>query len=256
MSDLRKILKDLRKKNKLTQQAVADKIGVTDVTIGRYERGDRIPNLVTIQKLSDLYKEPILELLSEDDREIIINNNHNNSINTAINSMLNNLVDEYLKNCNNLFMKKIDSSKSNSQNDDIECFDVDLSKLPKLSIVGTVRAGVGGAAIEDEIGTEYAYIDNASKETHFYLKVKGDSMEPKISEGDLALVKRQSDVDSGNLAIVLVNGEEGVLKKVIKEPNLIKLVSFNPYYPDRKFEGKEMEKIKILGKVIKIISSW
>lgn len=126
----------------------------------------------------------------------------------------------------------------------------------KLPILGSVRAGVGGFAYEEQIGYEEAYMPNCDPETHFYLKVKGDSMEPRISEGDLALVKRQSDVESGDLAIVLVNGDEGVIKKVIKKENSIELHSFNMYYPPRIFEGKEMEKVTILGRVIRIMSTW
>lgn len=126
----------------------------------------------------------------------------------------------------------------------------------KLPILGSVRAGVGGFAYEEQIGYEEAYMPNCDPETHFYLKVKGDSMQPRIFEGDLALVKRQSDVESGDLAIVLVNGDEGVIKKVIKKENSIELHSFNMYYPPRVFEGKEMAKVTILGKVIRIMSNW
>ena len=136
------------------------------------------------------------------------------------------------------------------------CLDVDLSSLQKLNIIGTVCAGKGRQAYEEKIGEEYAYIENANPLEHFYLKIKGDSMEPKISAGDLALVHRQNDVDSGDLAIVLVNDEDGVIKKVIKNPNSIELHSFNPYYPTREFKGEEMNSIKIIGKVLKIISSW
>lgn len=126
----------------------------------------------------------------------------------------------------------------------------------KLPILGSVRAGTGGIACEERIGFEESYTPNCSPETHFYLKVKGDSMEPRIKEGDLALVKRQSDIESGQLAIVLVNGEEGVIKKVIKRENTIELHSFNLYYPPRIFVGEEMRNVVIIGKVIKTMSNW
>ena len=130
------------------------------------------------------------------------------------------------------------------------------SKTINIPIVGSVKAGIGGIAQEEYIGHEEAHMEGCSPETHFYLKVKGDSMQPRILEGDLALVKRQSDVENGELAIVLVNGEEGVIKKVIKKSNSIELHSFNPYYPPRIFENKEMEKVKIIGKVIKTLANW
>lgn len=153
------------------------------------------------------------------------------------------------------------ASLLNTSSDYILTGETDLNTTPyyptpKLPILGSVRAGVGGFAYEEQIGYEEAYMSNCDPETHFYLKVKGDSMEPRIKEGDLALVKRQSDVECGELAIVLVDGEEGVIKKVIKKENSIELHSFNLYYPPRTFEGKEMERVKIMGKVLRTMSIW
>lgn len=153
------------------------------------------------------------------------------------------------------------ASLLNTSSDYILTGETDLNTTPyyptpKLPILGSVRAGVGGFAYEEQIGYEEAYMSNCDPETHFYLKVKGDSMEPRIKEGDLALVKRQSDVECGELAIVLVDGEEGVIKKVIKKENSIELHSFNLYYPPRTFEGKEMARVKIMGKVLRTMSIW
>lgn len=70
-----------------------------------------------------------------------------------------------------------------------------------------------------------------------------------IAEGDLALVRRMPDVESGTLAVV-VNGDEGVIKRVIKKPGIIELHSFNPYYPVRIIKGEELEIVRIVGKVL------
>lgn len=265
MSNLGKKLKELREKKELSQQAVGKELGVSDVTIGRYERGERIPNIFIIKELSRIYGASIMEILDEDERNTIIK--HSRLKIPANFKFDKNFFDDYMFDCNKngsytLKDMKVNEAPSNSvtaaneRKLETRCLDVDLSALTKLDIIGTVRAGVGGVAFDDHLGTEYAYTVNASKETHFYLKVKGNSMEPKISEGDLALVHIQSDVESGSLAIVLVDGEEGVIKKVVKKPNSIELHSFNPYYPTRVFAYEEMNSIKIIGKVIKIISSW
>ena len=187
----------------------------------------------------------------------------------------NNLTQEEL--ANKLGLKKaainkyengtVENIKKNTIEDMAKIFEVSPScimgweEIPytptvKLPILGSVRAGVGGFAYEEQIGYEESFTPNCSPETHFYLKVKGDSMEPSIKEGDLALVKRQSDVESGDLAIVLVNGEEGVIKRVIKKDNSIELHSFNHYYPPRIFIGKDMTNVTIIGKVIKTMSYW
>lgn len=259
MSNLGKKLKELRDKKELSQQAVGKELGVSDVTIGRYERGERIPNIFIIKELSRIYGASIMEILDEDERNTIIKHSR---LKIPANFKFNeDFFDDYIFDCDRnggyvLADRRSNVRPENERKLETRCLNVDLSTLPELDIIGTVRAGVGGIAQEDVIGHEYAYTVNATKETHFYLKVKGNSMEPRIKEGDLALVRRQSDVDSDDLAIVLVDNEEGVLKKVVKKPNSIELKSFNPYYPTRVFAGKEMDSIKILGKVIKIISSW
>lgn len=231
-----KRIKKLIEDKELTQKEIADKLDITEATLSRYINGQRKPTGDTLIQLSIILETTTDYILKGKKRTV-----------TAKSIKLNK------EKLNTLKALKIDSNRININSDSS---DVDLSTLTKLDIIGSVRAGVGGIAYEDNMGTEYAYTVNASKETHFYLKVKGDSMEPKISEGDLALVKKQSDVESGDLAIVLVNNEEGVIKKVIKKPTSIELHSFNPYYPTRVFAYEEMNSIKIIGKVIKIISSW
>lgn len=73
-------------------------------------------------------------------------------------------------------------------------------------MVGTVRAGFGALAFEEDYGVEYARVKDPA--SYFYLVVKGDSMEPRISDGDLALVHRQPTLENGDLG-VMVYGDEG-----------------------------------------------
>ena len=88
----------------------------------------------------------------------------------------------------------------------------------------------------------------ADPENYFALKIVGDSMQPVMYEDDIIIVHRQSDVESGQIAIVLVDGEEGTVKKVIKYDNYIELVAFNSYYPPRKLSKND--NFKIIGKVV------
>ena len=128
-----------------------------------------------------------------------------------------------------------------------------VGKLSAISVIGSVRAGIGGIAQEEHLGTEFA---DADPEEHRFFMVKGDSMSPQICEGDLALVHKQDDVESGELAVVIVNGEEGLIKKVLKHEGAITLVSFNQAYPPRVFVGKEMNEVKIWGKVKQTMHRW
>ncbi|MBC8584645.1 LexA family protein [Youxingia wuxianensis] len=123
-----------------------------------------------------------------------------------------------------------------------------------LPILGTVKAGYNALAFEEDYGMESAQVRNPKD--YFYLIVNGDSMEPMISSGDLALVHRQPDVESGDLAVVIVNGEEGTLKKVIKKDGAVILQPFNQEYQTQIFIGQDIENLSIVGKVIETKRKW
>lgn len=81
----------------------------------------------------------------------------------------------------------------------------------QVPVVGTVRAGYGALAFEEDYGKEYACVKDP--ENYFFLVVKGDSMEPRISDGDLALVHRQNTLDNGDLGVLVYGSDgEGTLK--------------------------------------------
>ena len=102
------------------------------------------------------------------------------------------------------------------------------SKAVKIPVLGTVVAGIPLEAVEDIIDYEEISVEMARQGEYFALKVKGDSMEPKISAGDVVIVRKQEDVDSGDLAIILANGNEATIKKVMKFNGGINLVPNNP----------------------------
>lgn len=131
---------------------------------------------------------------------------------------------------------------------------IPVGTMYQIPIVGSVRCGFGGTAVEELVGYDYANVKNP--ENYVFFEVKGDSMAPDIKEGDLALIRQQPDVESGELAVVIVNGDEGTLKKVIKQGNGIILQSFNSEYPPKIFSGEELNTICIYGKVIETKKKW
>jgi len=131
----------------------------------------------------------------------------------------------------------------------------DINNIVNVEIIGTVVAGRDGIATYEFLGISQA-ININNKDEYKYLKVRGDSMAPQILEGDLALIRLQNDVDNGDLAVVIIDGEEGVIKKVQKSENSVSLVSFNPMYETRVFVGKDMGKLQIFGKVVKVERSY
>lgn len=115
-------------------------------------------------------------------------------------------------------------------------------------LLGKVRAGYNYLAQENIIS--WITIDKklADPENYFALKILGDSMQPVLYSDDIVIVHRQPDVESGQIAIVLVDDEEGTIKKVVKYDDHIELVAFNSYYPPRRLD--KSNKFKILGKVV------
>ncbi len=120
-----------------------------------------------------------------------------------------------------------------------------------VPIIGAVRAGCGGVVFEDPSGMEPVDADLLrGGEEYFWLRVSGDSMTPVINDRDLVLVRRQESVDSGRYAVVMVDGEEGLVKRVVYSDDWIELQSVNPYYPPRRFEGEQISAVTVIGLVV------
>ncbi len=136
---------------------------------------------------------------------------------------------------------------------------IPVGDFVEIPVLGEVRAGFGGLAHDNPSGMETvskSSISGYDIRDFFYLKVKGDSMEPRLYEGDLVLVRRQSSVDSGSYAVVTIDDEEGVVKIVEYDKNTIKLISQNHNYPPRVFKDADVKRIRVIGKVIESKSKF
>lgn len=123
-----------------------------------------------------------------------------------------------------------------------------------IPVVGTVRAGYGALALEEDYGTELASVKDP--ESYFYLVVKGDSMEPQIQEGDLALVHKQPTLDNGDLGVLVYGEGEGTLKKYLVRGSSVVLRPFNTDYEDLVISGEELDHLYVVGKVVKTVHQW
>ena len=124
----------------------------------------------------------------------------------------------------------------------------------RIPVIGTVRAGYGALALEEDYGEEYARVKDP--DSYFYPKAKGDSMEPRISDGDLALVHRQNTLNSGELGVVVFGEGEGTLKKYVVRGNTVVLQPFNPAYPSQILVGEDLDHLYIAGKVVETKTKW
>lgn len=197
------ILKSLREQHGLSQQEVADKLGIDRTTYVKYESGSSKP----VRKLSEL-------------------------------AALFGVTTDYL------LGNDVDPNKLSNYLGPV----VENKKIP---IIGSVKCGPNGLAYEYLEG--YVFVDDSLPGDVTAFVCKGDSMKDiGISDGDIAIVRRQCTIENGELAVVIINGEEGTLKRVRYHDNVMILEAANPAYPPRIFSGKEMNVVKIFGKVIQV----
>ena len=120
-------------------------------------------------------------------------------------------------------------------------------------IYDSAAAGFNVLAQDTIVGYMPTYIKSAAEhDDYIWVKVVGDSMAPTIDDGDKVLVRRQTSVDCGQIAIVIIDGEEAVVKKVNYGNGWVELVSINPYYPPRRFDGAGVQRVFVFGLVKEI----
>ena len=129
-----------------------------------------------------------------------------------------------------------------------------LSSGTIITVLGYVRAGIPIEAVEDILDYEEISLEMASQGEHFALSIKGDSMEPRIAEGDVVIVRKQNIVENGELAVVLVNGNDATVKKFYKNDNGVTLISTNPTYDPFYYSKEDVEKlpVQVIGKVVEL----
>ena len=136
---------------------------------------------------------------------------------------------------------------------------VTREKGTKIGVLSSVGAGIPLEAIDvfdqdDPEAWEEISSDLAKGGEFFALRIKGDSMLPRIRRGDVVIVRKQETVEEGDCAIVLVNGNEGVCKRVHYRDDGIALLSNNEEYPPLVFTKQQIRDmpVRIVGKVEEI----
>lgn len=133
--------------------------------------------------------------------------------------------------------------------------DQKVSRGVRIPVLGRVVAGIPIEAVEEILDYEEITPELAATGEFFALKIRGHSMEPRMMEGDVVIVRRQDDVDSGDVAIVLVNGDEATVKRVKKQPEGITLIATNTsVYEPHFYSNKEITElpVRILGRVVEL----
>lgn len=219
-------LKQRRIELGLTMLEVAKLVGVSEATICRYENGNiRNMRRDRIEKYAKALRVRPSEFLNIDE--------------------------DYIK--THELLKTLHNPENTSEQvkEQDRFIDSIIANTKPVPLVGRVAAGLSCHAednIEGYILTDCELLHEGYD--YFWLTVKGDSMEPELHSGDRVLVREQETLDCECYAVVRIDGEDGVVKKVRIERDRITLTSINPYYPPRIFEREQMNDIAIVGKVI------
>lgn len=129
-------------------------------------------------------------------------------------------------------------------------------QIKALPVIGKIRAGYNGIAVEEFLDDIQEIPQSIVKcyqwKDLFVLEVTGNSMYPQFLEGDRVLVHRQTSVNSGDIAVVLYNGDEATVKQVryVNGEDWVELIPKNPEYPTKRIENADLELCRVLGKVI------
>ena len=133
---------------------------------------------------------------------------------------------------------------------------LDAQRIYSIPLFESASAGFGSFAHNEIVDYVPLYFNNATEAAEtICIRVRGDSMSPKIEDGDIIQVRKQDEVDSGSIAVVLLDGDEGLVKHVLYGDGWMELRSLNPLYKPMRFNGPDALRVRPVGLVTKIIKS-
>jgi len=204
-----KRLRKLREEKELSQLELAKNLDIANSTLSLYESGKREPDFATLQKIASFFKCSADYLLSRTD-------NPDPLLDTP-------------------------TLPPNAY---------PVGEMVKIPVLGVIRCGEPIYAEQNIIGWENVPAEEVKGGEYFYLEVTGDSMTgSRIYPGDRVLVRRQPEIENGEIAVVLIEGEEATLKRVKYLEDMIMLYPDNPKYEPQIYKPEE---VQILGKVVEV----
>lgn len=215
MADIGRRIKERREELKMTQQELADRLGYRNKSsIAKIETGT-----------NDIVQSKVVEFAKV--------------LDTTVADLMGWTVAEEAANAvSTLATKALKESK----------------KGVSIKVLGRVAAGVPIEAVEEIIDTEEITEELAKTGEFFGLKLHGNSMEPRMCEGDVVIVRKQDDAESGDIVIAMVNGNDATCKRLRKYRDGIELISNNPSYEPMFFSNQDIQEkpVKIIGKVVEL----
>ncbi|PFK10277.1 LexA family protein [Bacillus cereus] len=132
----------------------------------------------------------------------------------------------------------------------------DYESRKEIPIIGKIAAGVPLEAVQDIVDRIAPPYKTHNIDELFGLVVNGESMNKIVPNGHYAVLKKQPDVQNGEIAAVIVNGHYATLKKVYKFTDLMILepCSHDESFKDQQYSQDNCEDIKIIGKFLYSVS--
>jgi len=209
-------LRELRKQHKISQQELANYIGVTQATLSGWETEKYEIDNTGLKKIADYFNVSTDYILGR----------------------VNDLTGETFPTSELISSDKYDN--------------IIPIKTYSVPLVGTIACGT--PILADENIEEYIKVSE-DIDCDFALRCKGDSMiNARIFDGDIVYIRQQPTVENGEIAAVLIDNE-ATLKKVYIYPSHLELRAENPTFKTLEFEKEEMNKVKILGKAVAFFST-
>ena len=233
-------LKEARERLGMTQVEVAKRAGLSRQTYGNYESGKREPDIETLLRLSKVLGVTV-DWLIQGDADLEESRRKYQS--NAVEMMRMSLEDQIEK------LKSLDDDKYDRPSIDTDCIVLPTSKTRSIPCFESASAGFGAYAQDKVIDTMHIYIDSdAEANNTICIKVKGDSMYPKIEDGDVIQVLKQDTAEDGDIVVIL-DGDDAYVKKFTHSKTGVILESLNPMYPPRKYTRSESNDLRIVGVV-------
>lgn len=279
-----------RNKRKITQRALALKSGVSNATISRIESGEVVPDVATLEKIATALNLDINYLLGRQSNtkktrpsnlEIVRKGarmseeefatlagvtaddviSWENGITRIDRKSLAILVDKF-KVTEEYLLDKTDLPVDISKlkwNDNVRPVKLPIDDMEKIPLLGAIAAGTPIEAIENNDVDDYIYFDTRGYSSPiFALNIVGASMEPRIFEGDTAIIEVTGFVNTGEVAAVKVNGNDTTLKQVKFESDGMWLIGFNPSFKPIFYTAKECTElpVTVIGRLIEVRQRW
>ncbi len=205
-------VREARENKEFDQATLAEKVGIATRTLQRWEKGDQIPDGISITKIAKT------------------TNVHPHWLLTGEGEMY-----PTPSRPPNVFPLPMANSKR--------------EKLVDLPLISSVPAGKVATMFHPDYVDEYVTVDDVKDPQAFALKVKGNSMSPRIEDGDVVVVSPSAETHNGDIAVVRVDGED-TLKKVKFEGNYVHLIPLNPDFEPVTVKKKD---VNFVWKVVKLI---